>query len=114
MNVKMKKIKNEEAQKILNIYRFFQKDGNLYLTQDAESLDVLYDAVVQAINDCGALKAKLPYQEFVHPCKQVLAGDASWIGHFEERDNRRFFLSDIHDYLKLLFDVTHYNEQSPL
>jgi hypothetical protein len=103
MNVKMKKIKNEEAQKILNIYRFFHKDGNLYLTQESEALDSLYDAVVDAINDCGPLKAQLPYNEFVHPCKKVREDDAGWIGHFEERDNRRFFLSDIHDYLKLLY-----------
>jgi len=103
MNFKMKKIKNEEAEKILNIYRFFNKDGNLYLTQDDETLDTLYDAVINAINDCGSLKAELPYQEFVHPCKQLLAGDAGWIGHFNERDNRRFFLSDIHDYLSLLY-----------
>lgn len=100
MNVK---IKNEEAQSILNIYRFFNKDGNLYLTQDNESLDALYDAIIDAINDAGPLKAKLPYREFVHPCKMVREQDAGWVGHFEERDNRRFFLSDIHDYLKLLY-----------
>ncbi|WP_415250417.1 hypothetical protein [Sulfurimonas sp.] len=105
MNVKMKKIKNEEAEKILNIYRFFQKDGKLYLNEDTESLDMLYDAVINAINNCGALKAQLPYQEFVHPCKQVLMNDAGWVGHFQERDNRRFFLSDIHDYLKLLYET---------
>lgn len=99
----MKKIKNEEAQKILNIYRFFQKDGNLYLTQDNESLDMLYEAIVDAINDCGTLKAQLPYNEFVHPCKMVREDDAGWVGHFEERDNRRFFLSDIHDYLQLVY-----------
>ncbi|MBU1216114.1 hypothetical protein KJ870_05730 [bacterium] len=99
----MKKIKNEEAQKILNIYRFFHKDGNLYLTEDSNAVDDLYEAVVNAINDCGALKAQLPYNEFVHPCKKVREGDAGWIGHFDERDNRRFFLSDIYDYLKLLY-----------
>lgn len=103
MNVKMKKIKNEEAQQILNIYRFFQKDGNLYLTKDNESLDMLFDAVVDAINAAGPLKAKLPYNEFVHPCKMVKQNDAGWVGHFQERDNRRFFLSDIHDYLKLVY-----------
>lgn len=99
----MKKTKNPEAEKILNIYRFFQKDGSLYLRDDVESLDMLFDAVVDAINDCGPLKAQLPYNEFVHPSKQVRAGDSSWIGHFEERDNRRFFLSDIHDYLQLVY-----------
>lgn len=103
MNLKMKKVKNEEAQKILNIYRFLKKDGNLYLTEDTESLDTLYEAVVDAINNCGTLKAELPYQEFVHPCKQVALNDAGWVGHFEERDNRRFFLSDIHDYLQLVY-----------
>jgi len=103
VNLKMKKIKNAEAEKILNIYRFFQKDGKLYLGEDTDSLDTLYDAIINAINDCGSLKAALPYQEFVHPCKQVAAGDAGWIGHFEERDNRRFFLSDIYDYLKLIY-----------
>jgi len=103
MNIKMKKIKNEEAQQILNINRFFQKDGNLYLTKDEESLDMLFDAVVDAINAAGPLKAKLPYNEFVHPCKMVQHNDAGWVGHFQERDNRRFFLSDIHDYLKLVY-----------
>lgn len=103
MNLKMNKIKDEEAAKIINIYRFFQKDGNLYLKEDDESLDMLFDAVVDAINDSGPLKAKLPYNEFVHPCKMVRENDPGWVGHFEERDNRRFFLSDIHDYLKLVY-----------
>lgn len=103
MDVKMKKRKNMEAESILNIYRFFKKDGSLYLKEESESLDMLFDAVINAINDCGPLKAQLPYSEFVHPSKEVAAGDPGWVGHFEERDNRRFFLSDIHDYLKLLY-----------
>ncbi|MBU0721055.1 hypothetical protein KJ877_06895 [bacterium] len=103
MNVNMKKTKNTEAEKILNIYRFFKKDGSLYLTDDTESIDTLFDAVIQAINDCGPLKAQLPYQEFVHPSKEVLRGDEGWVGHFQQRDNRRFFLSDIHDYLQLMY-----------
>lgn len=103
MDLKMKKTHNAEAEKILNIYRFFRKDGSLYLGGDRESLDMLFDAVVDAINDCGPLKAALPYNEFVRPSREVAAGDAGWIGHFEERDNRRFFLSDIYDYLKLIY-----------
>ena len=104
MNVKkMKKEHNEEALKILNIYRFYRKDGNLYLTADNETLDAIFDAVVDAINDCGPLKASLPYNEFVHPSKMVAEGDPGWVGHFEERDNRRFFLSDIHDYFYLKY-----------
>jgi len=102
-NIKTRKPKNLEAENIINIYRFFQKDGNLYLTDDVESLDMLFDAVINAINDCGPLKAQLPYNEFVHPSKQVLNGDKGWVGHFQERDNRRFFLSDIHDYLQLMY-----------
>ena len=103
MNPKMKKSKNAEAEKILNIYRFFHKDGSLYLIEDEESLDMLFDAVVDAINDCGSFKMMLPYMEFVHPCKMVRENDAGWVGHFKERDNRRFFLSDIYDYLKLMY-----------
>jgi hypothetical protein len=100
---KMKKEHNEEAQQILNIYRFYQKDGNLYLNADEETLDALFEAVVAAINDCGPLKASLPYNEFVHPSKMTAAGDPGWVGHFEERDNRRFFLSDIHDFFQLMY-----------
>lgn len=103
MDVMMKSAENEEAKKILNIYRFFQKDGNLYLTEDVESLDMLFDAVVDAIDNCGSLKPQLPYNEFVRPSRKVLEGDTGWVGHFEERDNRRFFLSDIHDYLWLMY-----------
>jgi len=103
MDVMMKRGENEEATKILNIYRFFQKDGNLYLNEDVESLDMLFDAVVNAIDSCGPLKAQLPYNEFVRPSRKVLEGDEGWVGHFEERDNRRFFLSDIHDYLRLMY-----------
>ena len=104
MNVKsMNKAHSDEAQKILNIYRFYQKDGNLYLTADDETLDAIFEAVVNAINDCGPLKATLPYNEFVLPSKLTAAGDPGWAGHFEERDNRRFFLSDIHDYFQLLY-----------
>ena len=104
MNVKkMNKTHNAEAQKILNIYRFYRKDGNLYLTADDETLDAIFDAVIAAINDCGPLKATLPYNEFVLPSRMTAEGDPGWVGHFEERDNRRFFLSDIHDYLQLLY-----------
>lgn len=103
MNAKMKKVESSEAQAILNIYRFFRKDGNLYLTEDLESLDMLFDAVVDALNNCGPLKPQLPFNEFVRPSRMVLEGDAGWVGHFEERDNRRFFLSDIHDYLQLMY-----------
>jgi hypothetical protein len=93
----------EEAKQILNIYRFMQKDGSLYLEEDDEKLDNLYDAVVEAINNSGVLKPTLPYNEFVLPCRKVSENDPGWIGHFEERDNRRFFLSDIYDYLYLLY-----------
>jgi hypothetical protein len=93
-----------EAQKILNIFRFYQRDGSLYLIDDEETLDALFDAVVDAINDCGTLKAQLPHREFIHPSKMVAEGDKGWVGHFEDRDNRRFFLSDIYDFLKLFYD----------
>ncbi|HHD77308.1 MAG TPA: hypothetical protein ENK97_00795 [Campylobacteraceae bacterium] len=92
-----------EALKILNIYRMMQQDGTLYLDEDDARLDTLFDAVVHAICECGPLKTKLPYNEFVLPSRKVLEGDAGWVGHFKERDNRRFFLSDIHDYLTLLY-----------
>jgi len=94
----MKKLKHEEAKKILNIFRFYQKNGKLYLDDDIESLDSLFDATVDAINSCGTFKI-----EFVHPCKEIAAGDDGWIGHFNERDNRRFFLSDLYDFLKLFY-----------
>ena len=94
---------HEEAQKILNIYRFMHMDGTLYLGDDEEMLDALFDAVVQAINETTVLKPSLPYNEFVLPSRKVLENDPGWVGHFEERDNRRFFLSDIYDYLSLLY-----------
>lgn len=93
----------QEAHKILNIYRLFQQNGTLYLGQDDAMLDTLFDAVVHAMNDCGTLKAKLPYMEFVLPSRKVLEQDEGWVGHFDERDNRRFFLSDIYDYLYLMY-----------
>jgi len=93
----------EEALEILAIYRFMRQDGKLYLDEDEEKLDMLYDAVVRSIDDCTVLKLKLPYNEFVLPSRKVLEGDAGWIGHFEERDNRRFFLSDVYDFLYLLY-----------
>lgn len=93
----------QEAQNILNIYRLFQQDGTLYLNDENDTLDTLFEAVTHAITDCGTLKAKLPYTEFVLPSRKVIEGDDGWVGHFEERDNRRFFLSDIHDYLYLMY-----------
>ena len=93
----------EEAKNILNIYRFMHQDGTLYLDDNDEKVDELYEMVVDAINACGVLKPTLPYNEFVLPCRKVRENDRGWIGHFEERDNRRFFLSDIHDYLYLLY-----------
>lgn len=93
----------KEAQNILNIYRMMQKDGTLYLDKDEAMLDTLFDAVINAITDCGMLKTKLPYTEFVLPSRKVIEGDNGWVGHFRERDNRRFFLSDIYDYLYLMY-----------
>jgi hypothetical protein len=97
------KTEQEEANGILNIYRFMQKDGKIYLDEDESKLDMLFNAVIQAITECGILKTKLPYQEFVLPSRKVLEGDQGWIGHFDERDNRRFFLSDMYDYLRLKY-----------
>jgi len=93
----------QEAKEILSIYRMFQQDGNLYLNEDNEMLDTVFDAVILAITNSGVLKTKLPYNEFVLPSRKVLENDSGWVGHFEERDNRRFFLSDIYDYLYLLY-----------
>lgn len=93
----------KEAQNILNIYRMLQKNGTLYLDEDEAMLDTLFDAVINAITDCGLLKTKLPYTEFVLPSRKVIEGDNGWVGHFRERDNRRFFLSDIYDYLYLMY-----------
>lgn len=93
----------EEAHKILSIYRFYQGDGHLYQSDDDEKVDDLFEAVIAAIDDCGVLKSKLPYNEFVKPSRSVLEGDSGWVGHFEERDNRRFFLSDVHDYIYLFY-----------
>jgi len=93
----------EEAQEILAIFRMMRKDGKLYLDEDEERLDMLFDAVITAITTCTILKLKLPYNEFVLPSRKVLEHDEGWVGHFEERDNRRFFLSDIYDYLYLLY-----------
>jgi len=99
----MKKFKHKEADKILNIFRFYQRNGTLYLDHDTNVLDELFDAIVDAVNECGSLKLELPYTEFVHPCKELSRGDEGWIGHFKERDNRRFFLSDLYDFLKLFY-----------
>ena len=103
MNPSMKQQPSPEAEAILNIYRFYRRDGKLYLDGDVETLDSLFDAVVDAINDCGPLKAQLPYYEFVLPSRLTAEGDPGWVGHFEERDNRRFFLSDVYDFLRLFY-----------
>ena len=103
MNPSAKQPPNPEAEAILNIYRFYRRDGRLYLDGDEETLDSLFDAVVDAINDCGPLKAQLPYNEFVLPSRLTAQGDSGWVGHFEERDNRRFFLSDVYDFLRLFY-----------
>jgi len=99
MNLSM----TDEARKILSIYRFYNCDTNLYKSEDDEKIDALFDAVVVAIDDAGTLKPKLPYNEFVKPSRSVIEGDPGWVGHFQERDNRRFFLSDVHDFLTLFF-----------
>ncbi len=93
----------QEAKEILSIFRMFQQDGKLYLNDDNEMLDTVFDAVILAITHSSVLKTQLPYNEFVLPSRKVLENDSGWVGHFEERDNRRFFLSDIYDYLYLLY-----------
>ncbi len=100
---KMKKSDQEEADEILNIFRFYKRDGELYLNEDTQTLNELFAAVVLAINTSGVLKTQLPYNEFVLPSKRIDEGDEGWIGHFSEADNRRFFLSDVYDFLKLFY-----------
>lgn len=92
-----------EAKEILSIFRLYGLDSNLYKSDNVEKIDALFDAVVYAIDDTKELKVQLPYNEFVKPSRCVIEGDDGWVGHFEERDNRRFFLSDVHDYLHLFF-----------
>jgi len=99
----MKNINQQEADHILNIFRFYKRDGELYLNDDTQTLNELFDAVVDAINASGALKIQLPYNEFVLPSKRIQEGDEGWVGHFNEADNRRFFLSDVYDFLRLFY-----------
>ena len=94
---------SQEAEEILNIFRFYKRDGGLYLNEDTQTLNDLFDAVVLAINTSGPLKAQLPYVEFVLPSKRIEEGDKGWIWHFEDFDNRRFFLSDVYDFLSLFY-----------
>jgi hypothetical protein len=99
----------EEAQKILNIYRMHGSDAKLYLSQSDEMIDTLFVEIAIAIDECGILKAKLPYDEFVHPTKAYLDNEKSWRGHFSFKDNKRFFLSDVYDFLKLFYGVKNGN-----
>jgi hypothetical protein len=99
----MKNSNQEEAEFILNIFRFYKRDSVLYLNEDTQTLNQLFDAVVSAINTAGPLKTQLPYVEFVLPSKRIEEGDAGWIGHFQDLDNRRFFLSDVYDFLTLFY-----------
>ena len=89
------------ANNILAIYRFYNMDGKLYHHDEDDRLDDLFDAVVNAIDDCGVLKPLLPYEEFVLPCREILNKEKKWLQRFEHRDTRAFFLSDIYDFLKL-------------
>ncbi len=91
----------EKANAILSIYRFYRMDGNLYDCDDADRLDQLFDAVIQAIDDSGILKPLLPQNEFVIPCRGLLRGEKAWLQRFDHRDTRAFFLSDIYDFLRL-------------
>jgi len=99
----MKNSSQDEADSILNIFRFYKRDGELYLNEETQTLNELFDAVVDAINAAGILKTQLPYNEFVLPSKRIQEGDAGWIGHFNEADNQRFFLSDVYDFLRLFY-----------
>ena len=99
----MKNSSQDEADNILNIFRFYKRDGELYLNEETQTLNELFDAVVDAINTAGILKTQLPYNEFVLPSKRIQEGDAGWIGHFSEADNQRFFLSDVYDFLRLFY-----------
>ena len=92
----------QEAKAILDIFAFYRADSNLYKWQDDEKVDELFEAIIAAINDCGELKPLLPFNEFVRPSREYAHGDKGWVGHFEaDKDNKRFFLSDVVDYLTL-------------
>ena len=91
----------DKANEILSIYRFYRLDGKLYDCEDDERLDELFDAVIRAIDDSGILKALLPLEEFVIPCRGLLHDEKAWMQRFEHRDTRAFFLSDIYDFLRL-------------
>jgi len=101
----MQKKREEVAQQIYNIFRMYKKDATLYMLEDEQSLDSVFEAVVATIDDSGDFKLQLPYQEFVHPSQEFMRGDKGWVGHFENRDNRRFFLSDVYDFICLFYEV---------
>lgn len=91
-----------EAAKILDTYKRLGFGSNLYLVEDPFKIDLLFEEVVDQINHCGILKTKLPFIEFVKPSREFADGDPGWVGHFEDdRDNKRFFLSDVYDFLTL-------------
>lgn len=110
MMCKNKRIQNEtalkEAHEILAMFAFYRLDGQIYMSHDCDAICNLFDSVVASICETTLLKPELPYQEFVHPSNQVIAGDPGWVGHFEELDNKKFFLSDVYDFLTLYFGLS--------
>ncbi|MDD2838459.1 MAG: hypothetical protein AB7U44_00070 [Sulfuricurvum sp.] len=96
----------DKANEILGIYRFYKMDGKLYHYDEDDRLDDLFEAVVNAINDCGILKPLLPRDEFVIPCRGLQNKERVWLQRFEHQDTRAFFLSDIYDFLRLFVGRT--------
>ncbi len=96
----------DQANEILTIYRFYRMDGKLYRSEGDGRLDELFEAVIRAINESGTHKLHLPQQEFVIPCRGLLQREKAWLQRFEHPDTRAFFLSDIHDFLRLFVGRT--------
>jgi hypothetical protein len=95
-------ILKKEAWHIINIFKFMGEDSFVYISKNYELIDSLFDSVTQAIVKSSRLKNIMP-KEFVYPALKYLENDLKWKKHFENKDHKSFFLSDIYDYLMLFF-----------
>ncbi|WP_024791018.1 MULTISPECIES: hypothetical protein [unclassified Lebetimonas] len=84
----------KEAWHIINIFKFMGEDSFVYISKNYELIDSLFDSVMQAIVKSSRLKNIMP-KEFVYPALKYLENDLKWKKHFENKDHKSFFLSDL-------------------
>lgn len=90
-----------DADTYLKLMRHFQSAWDAPWSEDANQLEFLFRKLIGLINTPCPFNRELP-APFREVADKYRRRDKGTVAHFGYNENRRFFISDLHDYVRIL------------